>query len=45
MNTTTTKPKNPTKQQAQNDVTYAKPHIAKGRFDLITVLILPEMES
>lgn len=33
------------RQQAQDGVAYAKPHIPKPRFNLITVLALPEMSS
>lgn len=33
------------KQQTANGVTYAKPHITKLRFKLITLSALPEMES
>lgn len=31
------------RQKTQNGVTYAKPHVTKPRFNLITILSLPEM--
>ena len=34
-----------TRQQAQNGVTYAKPHAIKPGLNLITVSVLSEMES
>lgn len=33
------------KKQAQNGVTYSKPHVTKPRLNLITVSTPPEMES
>lgn len=34
-----------TRQQIPNGVTYAKPHIAKPKSNLFTILALPEMDS
>ena len=34
-----------TRQRAPNGVAFAKPHVTKLRFNLITILTLPEMES
>lgn len=33
------------RQEAPNGVVYAKPHIPKPRFNLITVSAIPETES